>query len=513
MYCNLRRHITKAHGDEEEVMTALSFDKASKERDTAFDRLRKKGIFQYNKNQAGLDVPVYLSERSGHADVWCSKCKAFYDSKLFYRHKERCLGDDITTPRRVKVDVLRQGDGDFENEILSRFHQDEIGKLCRTDSSIIFIGKMQYQKGRGKVGKEMEVRKSVMNNMRLLAKLYISFKDILPISKTFEDMFQNKHFDILEQAIDNITRPDGGLKHGVKRDLQYLLENTQEMLIGMYAQREEDDKVASIERFVKVFNLKKSIIFADATYAINFNRQERLRMPEQQADEVEVEKLRQHIKNKINNLCSPYTLIGRHEYIELRDSLCSRLTLFNARRGGEPSRLKISHFTDALAGRWIDSQLVEQLEDWEKRLFSDMLAAYQPGKGSHLVPVLIPQDCVIGLQLLCNPEIRERATILHSNECLFPNTSLSADHVIGWACINKMGLEANVRKPEHLTASKQRHRISTIYASFEVPETEREFFYSHMGHSKSVNVGTYQYPLPIQEVIKVGRHLQAIDSG
>ncbi len=72
---------------------------------------------------------------------------------------------------------------------------------------------------------------------------------------------------------------------------------------------------------------------------------------------------------------------------------------------------------------------------------------------------------------------------------------------------------ANVENPELLTASKQRHRISTIYAALDVPEGEREHFYKHMGHSKSVNLGTYQYPLPLLEMTKGGRHLQDIDEG
>ena len=70
--------------------------------------------------------------------------------------------------------------------------------------------------------------------------------------------------------------------------------------------------------------------------------------------------------------------------------------------------------------------------------------------------------------------------------------------------------DANVEKPELLTASKQRHIISTIYAALEVPEAEREHFYKYMGHSKSVNLGTYQYQLPLLEMTKVGRHFNKI---
>ena len=142
-----------------------------------------------------------------------------------------------------------------------------------------------------------------------------------------------------------------------------------------------------------------------------------------------------------------------------------------------------------------------------------MMIAYQTGKGNHLVPVLIPRDYVAGLTILTDPQVRKDVGILESNPYVFPNTEQSQFHVLGWNTTRKMCEDANVEKPELLTASKQRHIISTIYAALEVPEAEREHFYKHMGHSKSVNLGTYQYPLPLLEMTKVGRHLKAIDEG
>lgn len=47
----------------------------------------------------------------------------------------------------------------------------------------------------------------------------------------------------------------------------------------------------------------------------------------------------------------------------LRDALVCRLTLFNARRGGEPSRMVKSELKDALEGKWIDQCRVEFVKD------------------------------------------------------------------------------------------------------------------------------------------------------
>ena len=129
------------------------------------------------------------------------------------------------------------------------------------------------------------------------------------------------------------------------------------------------------------------------------------------------------------------------------------------------------------------------------------------------IPVLIPRYCVSGLNTLTDSHVRKEVGILEGNPYVFPNTENSQFHVLGWNTTRKMCEHANVDNPELLTASKQRHRSSTIYAALDVPEVEREHFYKHMGHSKSVNIGTYQYPLPLLEMTKVGRHIQDIDEG
>ena len=76
---------------------------------------------------------------------------------------------------------------------------------------------------------------------------------------------------------------------------------------------------------------------------------------------------------------------------------------------------------DAVGGRWIDESRIEQMEECEKELFKSMAIAYQTGKGNHMVPVLIPRDCVAGLAILTD-QVRKDVGILDSNPYMFPNT-------------------------------------------------------------------------------------------
>lgn len=51
-----------------------------------------------------------------------------------------------------------------------------------------------------------------------------------------------------------------------------------------------------------------------------------------------------------------------------------------------------------------------------------------------------------------------------------------------------------------LKATKNRHRVSTMCTAMKVPESERRYFYDHMGHCKQINQDIHQAPLALMEV-------------
>ena len=492
---------------------AIALPENSKERNEYFEKFRKQGIFKYNQAQSALEEPNYLAERKNQTDlICCSSCKGFYGRQLFHRHKANCTKDKTSEPVAIHLDVFNNRTDEFSEVVLSCFRRDEIGDTCRTDPTIALIGRRLFQATNKKPESMQETRKTVMNDMRLLARLFLAVKSIVHCD-TAEAMFLRKNFPALEQAIDTITREDSKLKHGVKNKIFYLLDSSREILVGHYYSLNMDAKAEEFEKFQKLLDLNKSVIFGDAIYAVHMNRQKKLRMPEQMADEEDVKKLRQYICNTITHYTSDLTFMGPHEYIKVRDSICARVTLFNARRGGEPARLRLDQYDDIKSERWVNSKQKKKLDEWEKKLFKEMEVTYQSGKGDHLVTDFIPLDCRKGLDILADVDVRHKAGVHDRNNYLFPNTQKSGYHVIGWSAIQSMCEEAGVENPKLLTATKQRHRISTIYSALDVPEADRQYFYKHMGHSKEVNLGTYQYPLPVLAVTKVGRHLQEFDKG
>lgn len=71
---------------------------------------------------------------------------------------------------------------------------------------------------------------------------------------------------------------------------------------------------------------------------------------------------------------------GVHEgdhYVELRDLVASRLTLFNARRGGEPCRLMRNQGKEAKEGTWINQQALKHLNPAEKKTLGKYKITYR----------------------------------------------------------------------------------------------------------------------------------------
>ena len=202
----------------------------------------------------------------------------------------------------------------------------------------------------------------------------------------------------------------------------------------------------------------------------------------------------------------------KHRFVELRDCVVSRLTLFNARRGGEPSRLFIKCWEDAKEGAWLDKQQLTTLDPIDKALAEDLKVGYQLGKGKHLVPVLFPTDTHEALDRLTDKEIRLYAGVGNENSYLFPTTSGANSHVSGWHALDNICENVTLHDKQSITATKNRHRVSVLFALAHIPETDRAFIFKHLGHSQQTNENIYQAPLAIKEITVVGRQLQMMDT-
>ena len=504
------------HSNEEEVSKGLKM--SPREQSELFARLRKKGIKKRNMEEATKESPIFESMKKCHGQVvHCRYCDGCYSKNYFYRHKQRCQQQHSHIqpgrPRYIAPHLLNSSNEDREfQELLSTLQIDNISKIIVKEPCIQSIGQKLFLKDRAKVDKTHEVRKSVRTTMRMLARLLECFRRKIGSSVHTEEMFHRKNFEHLCEAVRELSaKDDDEIKYGLKHNLYYTLTSSAEILQAITLQKEPDvEKSKEYELFLKVLRMNQNLVFGDSKYQINKARQERLRLPTRCPEEEHIEELRDYLLRRIDQLSCIYSQIDQHTFVDLRNCICSRLTLFNARRSNEPCRIKVTQWTGR--NKWVKQDMVNKLGEADKKLFNSLDILYMTGKGNHVVPCLVPLDCRRGLDLLVDENIRRNAGVSSTNKYLFPSTENSQTHIIGWNAIRTICDKAGVQA-ETINATNQRARISTIFAALDLREEDRDYFYRHMGHSSAVNQGTYQRPLPIMEVIKVGQHLKNIDQG
>ncbi len=515
MQSQLARHLQRKHKDEPEVQHIMSLE--GDEKVEALADLRKRAILQKNSILAKQTAePDYLRERrqGGQDLVICGTCSGFYSRKKLWQHKQRCGKHEssVTLPSQsvpastlsIPEDKTKLGK-EFRSQILERFRDDEIGKVCRTDTMIVVLGKRLYSK--------YNDRKIAMSNMRRLGLLLIKFRETANDSTLAgESMLDRKNFAALEDALDHVSRAnDGSLKAALKLALGYQLKKCVKTMKGYNIMHDKLERNQEIDYFQSLLDLNWDCLFGRSQLQVDSRRQDVLRRPARLPLEADVSKIKDFVTTSIAEMVNnEYLVWGQYEYIRMRALLVCRLTLFNCRRGGEPSKLKLKEWEDGERGVWIDKQMVENINDpIEKALLDKFKLMYQAGKNNKLVPVLVPLDTMSGIRKLV--EARQDAGVNPQNIFLFANTENSLTHVDGWPCVREVCKKASVSNANLITATRYRHRASTYYALLDTTEEKRRVFYRHMGHGEPVNRDVYQCPLAIREITTVGPYLESID--
>ena len=104
--------------------------------------------------------------------------------------------------------------------------------------------------------------------------------------------------------------------------------------------------------------------------------------------------------------------------------------------------------------------------------------------------------------LSCMHYMREQADVRADNFYVFASILQSEDHVSDWHAVNTMCkvIKSQLANIKPLTATANRHRLSTLFAMLDMPRKERQLFYKNMGHSQDINECRYQVPPAITKL-------------
>lgn len=482
----LSRHIAKCHKDHERVKNALKMEK--RKRIDAFEAMKKEGIVKYNQIEAKKESPKFQGQRMlrKYTDRYkCSVCNAFVSKRFFSYHKRYCLKKN-DTGKSFGVPMCTNDGDSFQNlsdkflaDIVAKFRQDAIGNLCRVDETILYVGSRLYKKLSVKSSKKSGVHKRIRHDMRTLASLYLIFKSdarYKVMKGNAIDMFLPTNYTLFTEAVEQVTnsQDDGeSMKSSLVRDIFYLVQKVAKMLKAHYLMKENDELSSKLERFLVGFLDDQDSFLYSARYNMEKARLIKTRKPNLLPLESDVKIVREHTLKRMKELLETFEFFSSHSFIELRNNALTRLTLLNGRRGGEVGRLLLNEWHEAENNSWIDPQRKESLGEGEKMLVNAMKITYMAGKGNrHVVSLLIPEDTVPALRQLSDKKIREDSGVSPSNQFVFASTQLSEYDASGWHALKDICSGLKLEKPDLLNATKNRHRVSTLYAALELPERD-----------------------------------------
>ena len=232
--------------------------------------------------------------------------------------------------------LLESYSDDFKSFIIGKLRDDDIGQLIRSNPIILMIGSCRPCQ-------------------------HFKTLEIQPIFNNATDMFLHKNFSNLTIAINLYTSSENEQqKSGLKQALCYLILNAAEKLVGNFLANDNDSVGEDISNFIKLYNLEKENVFGDASYNLNNRRNKKLKKPANLPIESDITLLRNFTIEPINRLVNDkFIMWDLHSFVLLRNWTCTRLSLFNARRGGEPARLLLSDWKEADEGAWFDNWQIE----------------------------------------------------------------------------------------------------------------------------------------------------------
>jgi len=198
---------------------------------------------------------------------------------------------------------------------------------------------------------------------------------------------------------------------------------------------------------------------------------------------------------------------------KLQRCLLIRLTVFNARRIGEVSRMRTIDFETSKRARTqrIDNEEFESFTELEREVAKHLLLLRFRGKVGRHVRCLAPKDAEDALEILSDPKNRRIAGILPENDMIFA-TPGSRTHIQGVSIYRKFA-EKYCERPERMRGTKMRKYIATNCQILDLGHDGKNTLCEHLGHELNVHNEFYRKHSDLVEKTKIAQILWLAEAG
>lgn len=481
-FSKLSRHLAMVHGDEDEVAVAFQHPKHSKERLKVWNRLKNKGNFAHNKDVLKTGKGFLAAVKrpkipvQDYEFVHCLYCQGLYISKGLFRHMKKCP-EKIKNEDEPKVgkrrlafrcvlETLVPDISEGLKSLLSPMLNDPVTKAILNHKVILQFGEGMFRMH----GSDPTRHENIRQNLRQIARLMIEAQKRTPL-KEMEDFFVPSNFKHVVSAVNVLagynaknktySRPSLAIKLG------YQLQKLCDIVEKNAVKSGDESKAMSAQSFLEVYKKEwNKHVSAGALKTLRDTK----RVKEKNVPAVEdVKLLNAHIVQAHTLAEKKFREnISAESYAALAKVILGRVILFNRRKPGEVSGLKLEEFRLRTMhdGHHYAGVSLSDLERTMCRFFTRIEFR---GSCGRKIPVLLKQSFVLGLEQLVKH--RETCGVPAENPFLFARPSALTAYS-GSTVLRNFVKECGAESPETLTTAKIRLHFAAMLQMLNLDENE-----------------------------------------
>lgn len=507
----------------------MSKPKGSKERRTLWRVIANKGTFIHNIKSKTVGGEIHVFKRTScvrrpEEYSACPHCYGYYLKNQLWRHAKTCaasvfLGKEknliqssissISSIVQSTAGPATNSDELFEKFVEKMKLKDEVYLIVKNDLLLGAYARSLLEEGKG--------HSDISWTVRLLGKLLVSIREVSKLENiAWMELVDPEHWNAIINGVKALSKFKNA-ENGITVEKPNIALKCGQGLKGLIAAAEgcglrksDDTLLKKVKKMFRLYDLEWAKVSKHCHESNKTKQEDRVDLLPLTSD---ITKLKDYCVNEINKLVSQINSEPTAErYLMLAKLTLSRLITFNARRGGEPSKLKVTSWQGIRDGSCIHKEELEVMSNEEKTLAERLRLGYVVGKGHKKVPVIFPEETVNAINILL--QHRESFITNKSNPYIFARLyKESLLYLRGSDCVREVCEKADLQQGSLLTATQMRKYLATTLQLLDMKESELRWVTDHLGHTVDVHKKWYRLSNRNVELTKVASILAATESG
>ena len=377
--------------------------------------------------------------------------------------------------------------------LLVPMNSDTVSRIVKSDSLILELARREFLR----IGHDKDQHNHIRNKLRELGRLLMQLRRNAnqPNASLQDFIHAGKLADIVRAVQDiagftpsqNIFKvPSLALKigHSIKKCAT---------IVKATALESGDKQTVEIaDNFAGLLDIKwKEEIAGPAQRTLHDGKRNKPQALPTSANVVKMtEYLRDTAKTQVDILTAATGESAKNAWNLLNEVTLTQVILFNRRRQGEVSKMKLQDFHKRHTASTSSDYGLSKLEQQLCRLFEVVEVV---GKRGRTVPVILSSDIITQMTTLT--EKRGEAGVAAGNKHVFARSSYdSMEHIRGSDCMKKHAELSGVSDPQSMRSLKLRKQVATSSQMLALKENELDLLAGYMGHDIRVHRQYYRLP-------------------